>query len=120
MVRSCTTSPASSATTPEPTDCYDALYSLCQGEGCPNLDGFLYEDVPGECGAEGFGNCGCSWQLDLVSPWMLIGEHESLMVVVDPENDLDEMDEENNVLVVDLTPVPVQRRAWSALKVIYR
>ncbi len=104
---------------PSPNSCYATPWPACDGGDCPDIYGF-YLDLEGFCISEGFASCGCSWILNPASAWMLIGEHETATIIVDPENLVEEINEDNNVLVLDLKPVPTDSHVWSAIKVQYR
>ena len=103
---------------PDPSSCYGAPWPTCGGD-CPDIHGFL-GDLEGVCLGEGFVSCGCSWILDLVGNWYLIGNYDSVTVIVDPDDLVTEIDEDNNQMTLYLNPVRHDAHTWAEIKALYR
>ena len=117
FLESCTTTLSYN---PASVFCYDCEGPDCTGNSCPRLTGFNCEGVEGVCNYAAFGGCGCTWNLSLCSCWMLISDQESAVIILDPDDEIAELDETNNMLTVDLTPVSAVHEAWSSIKALYR
>lgn len=100
--------------------CWDYSWPNCGNGDCLDISGFgaFYE---GYCrDASLFFFCACSYDVTPYLDWVGWTGEPSVTIVVDPDNEVAEADESNNVLTIMLEPVGNDAPSWSQLKALYR
>ena len=100
--------------------CWNYQWPDCgQGE-CLDLVTFS-ADWDGHCRDAGFlFQCACAYEITPCLEWVGWTGEPTVTVVVDPDDEVAEADETNNVLTILLEPVETDRPTWSRLKASYR
>lgn len=101
--------------------CWNYQWPNCGQGDCLEIVTFSANWV-GTCrDASLFFQCACSYEITPYLEWVGWTGEPAVTVVVDPDNEVPEADEDNNVLTIMLEPVGDDSGpTWSQLKALYR
>ncbi len=74
-----------------------------------------------ECDQSGFFfTCVCKYDVETYFAWEPFTGEPTVTVMVDPWNEVPEVDEDNNIMTISLEPVQSDTPTWGAVKSLYR
>lgn len=65
-------------------------------------------------------DCRCTYEYHTFLSWDVYAGQPTATIVLDPYNEVPELDETNNVMTISLEPVAEDGQTWSTLKTLYR
>ncbi|MFH1845349.1 MAG: hypothetical protein ABIF77_19365 [bacterium] len=99
--------------------CYNYTWPNCGQGDCLTIYGWYYT-ITGICQDWQMFRCSCVWILWPEFQWVEYTGQLTATVIVDPFDEIAELDEDNNVMTIELAPVTTDEMTWTAVKVLYR
>ena len=99
--------------------CHNYTWPNCGQGDCLTLYGWYYT-AEGVCLPWQLFRCACVWFFTPEFDWVGYTGQMTATVIVDPYDEIAELDEDNNEMTIELEPVATEGRTWAAVKVLYR